>query len=318
MKLSCLLGHQWNGCKCARCGAERNEGHNFKPVPNACREKCAVCGKERDTEHVWQGCVCSRCGRSRAIGHNYKPVDDSQIVRCERCGATAVRVDDIAGTDMQAVFLALEARHCGAAQQQIVSDRAADLSALREIQSALADAAGKVNPFNLQAATGVLNGAYGQMTYADLNNLYEKTQALSSVFREKERILSDFAANGILPGKAANEASDNLRQLVTDFATYVNLSMDRSKLDDMEWKLLTSGEAGEMAVFCFLYDCCNGRVGDIRWWSQAKRLTQMLAKFKSPKVKEHLTVLAEGANRTNVWEYHTEIAEVAKQALSQL
>ena len=30
-KVMCKIGkHDWNGCKCTRCGEVRNEGHNYQ------------------------------------------------------------------------------------------------------------------------------------------------------------------------------------------------------------------------------------------------------------------------------------------------
>ena len=45
---------------------------------------------------------------------------------------------------------------------------------------------------------------------------------------------------------------------------------------------------------------------------------KMLPKFRTPKVREHLQQLADNANRTNTGEYHTEIANVAKEELAKL
>jgi len=59
-------------------------------------------------------------------------------------------------------------------------------------------------------------------------------------------------------------------------------------------------------------------VGNIQWWKQAKRLTRMLPKFGSAKVKEHLALLADNATRTNSWEYRTEIADTAAKELKKL
>ena len=110
----------------------------------------------------------------------------------------------------------------------------------------------------------------------------------------------------------------NLRSLIIDFATKTVLTLDESELDEMERKLLDEGDAAENAIFNFLAECSYGGVGNIRWWSQAKRLTRMLPKFKSPEVRRHLEQLADNASRTNIWEYHTEIANVAKEELGKL
>ena len=56
-------GHQWKGCKCGICGQSRDEGHRW----NGCR--CSVCGHTRDEGHVWDGCLCRRCGKVRDEGH---------------------------------------------------------------------------------------------------------------------------------------------------------------------------------------------------------------------------------------------------------
>ena len=65
MNLKCLFGHQWNGCKCERCGAIRDKGHNFVPVDGKCIKKCTICGKESGIAHQWNGKKCERCGKLR-------------------------------------------------------------------------------------------------------------------------------------------------------------------------------------------------------------------------------------------------------------
>ena len=55
MGLACkIAGHKWHrtpgggeGCSCARCGAVRNEGHDFAPTEDG-RPACAVCGVGAD------------------------------------------------------------------------------------------------------------------------------------------------------------------------------------------------------------------------------------------------------------------------------
>ena len=81
MKLSCLFGHDWKGCKCTRCGEVRDEGHIFRPVPGQCEERCAVCGKKRSLPHLWNGCRCERCGEIRNEYHSWDGC------KCRRCGA---------------------------------------------------------------------------------------------------------------------------------------------------------------------------------------------------------------------------------------
>jgi len=38
MSLKCFFGHQWNGCKCEKCGKIRNEQHTWQ------NGACSVCG----------------------------------------------------------------------------------------------------------------------------------------------------------------------------------------------------------------------------------------------------------------------------------
>lgn len=60
--------HQWDGCKCVRCGATRDEGHSWV------RCRCQTCGKTREVDiHVWRAPVfngstytmsCHICGKT--------------------------------------------------------------------------------------------------------------------------------------------------------------------------------------------------------------------------------------------------------------
>jgi len=43
--MACLFGHKWNGCKCTKCSATRNEQHAWNG------RVCSVCGAERDANH---------------------------------------------------------------------------------------------------------------------------------------------------------------------------------------------------------------------------------------------------------------------------
>lgn len=59
--MACLFGHKWNGCKCTKCGAVRDEQHDFVPV--GCIKKCSICGKELAGVHkAGNDYRCSICG----------------------------------------------------------------------------------------------------------------------------------------------------------------------------------------------------------------------------------------------------------------
>ncbi|WP_222424137.1 hypothetical protein, partial [Desulfamplus magnetovallimortis] len=44
------MTHDWDGCKCRRCGR---------------------CGEIRDEQHDWDGCKCRRCGEIRDEQHDW-------------------------------------------------------------------------------------------------------------------------------------------------------------------------------------------------------------------------------------------------------
>ena len=72
-------GHNWNGCKCTKCGKTRDEGHDWD---QDC-EKCSKCGAIRQNVHQWDGCKCTKCGKTRDEGHYW----GKDCERCARCGA---------------------------------------------------------------------------------------------------------------------------------------------------------------------------------------------------------------------------------------
>ena len=82
MKLTCLFGHTWNGCKCEKCGKTRDENHDW----NGC--KCRICGKTRDEHHDWNGCICRTCGKTRDKQHDFKYKNSCGKCMgiCRRCG----------------------------------------------------------------------------------------------------------------------------------------------------------------------------------------------------------------------------------------
>ena len=96
MSLICdILGHKWDGCKCTRCGAKRDEGHRYELVGyyDFCQEICSVCGdirnrKEHDWEWIPEECIerCTRCGITREK-HSYKTVEGHPCTKkCTVCG----------------------------------------------------------------------------------------------------------------------------------------------------------------------------------------------------------------------------------------
>ena len=102
MKLSCLFGHKWDGCTCARCGEVRNEGHiyaNYSPNGKECVGRCK-CGRSMVFQHDYQTVpgrcydVCARCGAeakymsAHPAHHTFERVPGQCKLKCTTCGAT--------------------------------------------------------------------------------------------------------------------------------------------------------------------------------------------------------------------------------------
>lgn len=78
MNFKCLFGHKWDGCKCSKCGKNRDGAHDWS---SNC-EVCAECGKTRNDAHDWNGCKCSNCGKTRDEGHDWS----KDCEKCAKCG----------------------------------------------------------------------------------------------------------------------------------------------------------------------------------------------------------------------------------------
>jgi hypothetical protein len=84
--------HEWNGCKCRKCGVTRE--HNWLVVGSKCIEKCSFCGKERNIVHKWNGCTCEKCGATRYEGHNWLLAQNKCAEKCSICGEVRVVSDN--------------------------------------------------------------------------------------------------------------------------------------------------------------------------------------------------------------------------------
>ena len=59
-----IKGHEWDGCKCRRCGETRDAEHGW----DGC--KCRHCGEIRDEGHQWVVEVCEQCSGTGYAGHS--------------------------------------------------------------------------------------------------------------------------------------------------------------------------------------------------------------------------------------------------------
>ena len=89
-----IKGHEWDGCKCRRCGEIRDAEHDWDGCKCRSRWKtrdeghgwdicvCRHCGKKRNVAHDWNGCKCRHCGEIRDEGHQWV------VEVCEQCSGT--------------------------------------------------------------------------------------------------------------------------------------------------------------------------------------------------------------------------------------
>lgn len=75
----CLFGHVWNGCKCVRCYAVRDESHSW----DGCR--CTRCAKWRGENHLWRIHKCTQiCERCHMTGETVHTWDGCRCKVCEK------------------------------------------------------------------------------------------------------------------------------------------------------------------------------------------------------------------------------------------
>lgn len=72
--IQCKMGHHdWQGCRCSRCGAQRDEGHAFRIAdPTSRRAVCITCGAVCEHKAI-RNCHCTRCGMAF---HKFRTTDE--------------------------------------------------------------------------------------------------------------------------------------------------------------------------------------------------------------------------------------------------
>lgn len=88
-----IIGHQWDHCKCKRCGVTQNANH----VWDGCQ--CKICRRTRDEEHIFgymngswgdaeqHNLTCKRCYQTKSEAHQWV-IDEDGDKRCSICGYT--------------------------------------------------------------------------------------------------------------------------------------------------------------------------------------------------------------------------------------
>jgi len=72
------VDHEWDGCKCKRCGERRDQGHKWNGPYSS---DCSRCGKWCD--HDWESCNdwydrCRICGCLERIGVPQEEIPDNE------------------------------------------------------------------------------------------------------------------------------------------------------------------------------------------------------------------------------------------------
>ena len=87
--------HDWEGCKCKRCGKTRNKEHlQWESEPNnPCKQKCKVCG-ETQTIHKFENGICTVCGQKKIPSIN-EIISEINILAERQSGSDIKRIKEI-------------------------------------------------------------------------------------------------------------------------------------------------------------------------------------------------------------------------------
>lgn len=120
----------------------------------------------------------------------------------------------------------------------------------------------------------------------------------------------------IPPTQGENEeksmSASEIANLVDKLAHFSTFGMDRSEEEKMGAELLKCGDKALKAIVNYLILCASGRQRDY-WWSNASYLVKMIKEFPGADFEQIYNTLINQS--TNIWEYHTQIKEVAEQEL---
>lgn len=105
-------------------------------------------------------------------------------------------------------------------------------------------------------------------------------------------------------------------QLADEYAHYCSLSIqDGPEQKEREQMLLAGGKNAQSAITEFLI-CCGRGQAKYGWWGRAADLTRLLRRIGSDDAEKYLYELKN--IRTSIWEYHTQVLEVADQELLEM
>ena len=118
--MKCLFGHQWNGCKCKKCGKTRNEKHSWQGL------KCNVCGAECFDGNDLKA-MAEICGIAAGFGV-FRAEANAQILEI---GEKILSRSDFAKDDMFLIMVCMQM--FGASYDAILKNNPQCKSALAQI-----------------------------------------------------------------------------------------------------------------------------------------------------------------------------------------
>ena len=119
-------------------------------------------------------------------------------------------------------------------------------------------------------------------------------------------------------GSGINPVKMREYMLMADqYAHEENLFADNPKKKELETQLLAGGIDALEGITGFLYLCGSGS-NDVKygWWNGAAGLTCMLRKIAGADAESNLLRLKN--QTTNIWEYHTQVIDIAEKELLEI
>ncbi len=156
---------------------------------------------------------------------------------------------------------------------------------------------------------GKIVGAGGWCASGFMNAWKEATEAPVQEVKAE-------ASAAIPPTQGENEekplSTSEIANLVDKLAHFSTFGMDRSEEEQMGAELLKGGDTALKAIVNYLIFCASGRQSNY-WWSNASYLVKMIKEFPGADLEQIYNALIN--QNTNIWEYHTQIKDVAEQEL---
>lgn len=143
-------------------------------------------------------------------------------------------------------------------------------------------------------------------------NLFKKNNSTQDVRSSDSTPPVEYkpTAASVLSVRVSNTLSNgDYTTIARELAHFVNFSMDESKEETLEARLLAGGNAALQAISDYLILCSTGREAS-GWWDNSKRLVKLIRRFPSAKAENILNALI--SQSSSIWEYQTQVKGIAE------